>query len=222
MVASAPARRGPEPGRGRRSRQRGAGGGNERGGGRGRPHHRIGDTARAGLRRGGRRRARPRRSGSGSPGTSPTPVASIPRCTASRPWTMRQYAGFATAEETNARFRYLLAAGAPGLSTAFDLPTQLGMDSDDPLAAGEVGRVGVAIDSVEDMAPPVRRHPARPGLHEHDDQRPRGRAAAAVPARGRGERGRPGGPAGHDPERRAQGVRRPRQLHLPAGARRCG
>ena len=65
---------------------------------------------------------------------------------------MRQYAGFATAEETNARFRYLLAAGAPGLSTAFDLPTQLGMDSDDPLAAGEVGRVGVAIDSVEDMA----------------------------------------------------------------------
>jgi methylmalonyl-CoA mutase N-terminal domain/subunit len=64
---------------------------------------------------------------------------------------MRQYAGFATAEETNARFHYLLAAGAPGLSTAFDLPTQLGMDSDDPLAAGEVGRVGVAIDSVEDM-----------------------------------------------------------------------
>jgi methylmalonyl-CoA mutase, N-terminal domain len=69
-----------------------------------------------------------------------------------RPWTMRQYAGFATAEETNARFRYLLAAGAPGLSVAFDLPTQLGMDSDDPRALGEVGRVGVAIDSVEDMA----------------------------------------------------------------------
>src|SRR5436190_9852710 len=68
-----------------------------------------------------------------------------------RPWTMRQYAGFATAEETNARFRMLLEAGAPGLSTAFDLPTQLGMDSDDPLAAGEVGRVGVAIDSLEDM-----------------------------------------------------------------------
>jgi methylmalonyl-CoA mutase N-terminal domain/subunit len=69
-----------------------------------------------------------------------------------RPWTMRQYAGYATAEETNARFRYLLAAGAPGLSMAFDLPTQLGLDSDDPLALGEVGRVGVAIDSVEDMA----------------------------------------------------------------------
>src|SRR5262245_32138491 len=69
-----------------------------------------------------------------------------------RPWTMRQYAGFGSAEETNARFRYLLERGQTGLSTAFDLPTQLGMDSDDPLAAGEVGRVGVAIDSVEDMA----------------------------------------------------------------------
>jgi len=69
-----------------------------------------------------------------------------------RPWTMRQYAGFATAEETNERFRYLLAHGAPGLSMAFDLPTQLGMDSDEPRALGEVGRVGVAIDSIEDMA----------------------------------------------------------------------
>jgi methylmalonyl-CoA mutase N-terminal domain/subunit len=68
-----------------------------------------------------------------------------------RPWTMRQYAGFATAEETNARFQYLLKAGAPGLSTAFDLPTQLGLDSDHPLSAGEVGRVGVAIDSLDDM-----------------------------------------------------------------------
>ncbi|MBM3634726.1 MAG: methylmalonyl-CoA mutase [Actinobacteria bacterium] len=68
-----------------------------------------------------------------------------------RPWTMRQYAGFATAEETNERFRYLLANGAPGLSMAFDLPTQLGMDSDDPRALGEVGRVGVAIDSLDDM-----------------------------------------------------------------------
>ncbi len=68
-----------------------------------------------------------------------------------KPWTMRQYAGFATAEETNERFRYLLANGAPGLSMAFDLPTQLGMDSDDPRALGEVGRVGVAIDSLDDM-----------------------------------------------------------------------
>src|SRR3989440_837740 len=66
-------------------------------------------------------------------------------------WTMRQYAGFGTAEETNQRFRYLLASGQTGLSTAFDLPTQMGHDSDSPRARGEVGRVGVAIDSIDDM-----------------------------------------------------------------------
>jgi len=68
-----------------------------------------------------------------------------------RLWTMRQYAGFGTAKETNERFRYLLAEGQSGLSVAFDLPTQIGYDSDDNMATGEVGKVGVAIDSVEDM-----------------------------------------------------------------------
>src|SRR5881409_864293 len=68
-----------------------------------------------------------------------------------RPWTIRQYAGFASAEETNQRFRYLLERGQTGLSVAFDLPTQLGYDSDDPRAVGEVGRTGVAIDSIVDM-----------------------------------------------------------------------
>jgi methylmalonyl-CoA mutase N-terminal domain/subunit len=68
-----------------------------------------------------------------------------------RPWTIRQYAGFGSAEETNERFRYLLGLGQTGLSMAFDLPTQLGYDSDDPVAHGEVGRTGVAIDSIEDM-----------------------------------------------------------------------
>jgi methylmalonyl-CoA mutase N-terminal domain/subunit len=68
-----------------------------------------------------------------------------------RPWTIRQYAGFASAEETNQRFRYLLDRGQTGLSVAFDLPTQLGYDSDDPRAVGEVGRTGVAIDSLADM-----------------------------------------------------------------------
>lgn len=66
-------------------------------------------------------------------------------------WTMRQYAGFATAEESNQRYKYLLAQGTTGLSVAFDLPTQIGLDSDDSLAAGEVGKVGVAIDSLDDM-----------------------------------------------------------------------
>jgi methylmalonyl-CoA mutase N-terminal domain/subunit len=68
-----------------------------------------------------------------------------------RPWTMRQYAGFGTAKESNERYRHLVAQGTGGLSVAFDLPTQMGYDSDDPVAHGEVGKVGVAIDSLEDM-----------------------------------------------------------------------
>src|SRR4051794_24322154 len=68
-----------------------------------------------------------------------------------KPWTIRQYAGFASAEESNARYRYLLERGQTGISVAFDLPTQLGYDSDDPRALGEVGRTGVAIDSIADM-----------------------------------------------------------------------
>src|SRR6476619_276504 len=66
-------------------------------------------------------------------------------------WTMRQYAGFATAQESNERYKYLLSQGTTGLSVAFDLPTQIGLASDDPLAKGEVGKVGVAIDSIDDM-----------------------------------------------------------------------
>src|ERR1700756_5854428 len=68
-----------------------------------------------------------------------------------RLWTMRQYAGMGDADESNRRYKYLLAHGTTGLSVAFDLPTQIGLDSDHPLAAGEVGKVGVAIDSIEDM-----------------------------------------------------------------------
>src|ERR687889_1115942 len=68
-----------------------------------------------------------------------------------RLWTMRQYAGYATAKESNERYKYLLANGSTGLSMAFDLPTQLGLDSDDPRCLGEVGRTGVAIDTIEDM-----------------------------------------------------------------------
>src|ERR1041385_6153352 len=88
----------------------------------------------------------------GLPGTFPFTRGIQPTMYRGRPWTMRQYAGFATAEASNRRYRYLLSQGVTGLSIAFDLPTQIGYDSDHPLAAGEVGRVGVAIDSVEDMA----------------------------------------------------------------------
>src|SRR3977135_2297788 len=69
-----------------------------------------------------------------------------------RLWTMRQYAGFGTAEESNARYRYLLSQGQTGLSVAFDLPTQMGFDADDPRAEGEVGKVGVSISSLDDFA----------------------------------------------------------------------
>jgi len=87
----------------------------------------------------------------GFPGSFPMTRGIYPSMYRGRLWTMRQYAGFATAEETNQRFRYLLERGQTGLSVAFDLPTQIGYDSDHPLARGEVGRVGVAIDSVRDM-----------------------------------------------------------------------
>jgi methylmalonyl-CoA mutase N-terminal domain/subunit len=85
------------------------------------------------------------------PGEFPFTRGPYPDMYRGRPWTIRQYAGFASAEETNARFKYLLERGQTGLSVAFDLPTQLGYDSDDPRAAGEVGRTGVAIDSLADM-----------------------------------------------------------------------
>src|SRR5437867_7734646 len=85
------------------------------------------------------------------PGEFPFTRGPYPDMYRGRPWTIRQYAGFASAEESNARYRYLLERGQTGLSIAFDLPTQLGYDSDDPRALGEVGRSGVAIDSLADM-----------------------------------------------------------------------
>jgi methylmalonyl-CoA mutase, N-terminal domain len=87
----------------------------------------------------------------GDPGEYPYTRGVYPSMYRGRPWTMRQYAGFGTARETNARFKYLISNGQTGLSVAFDLPTQMGRDSDHELAAGEVGKVGVAIDSLLDM-----------------------------------------------------------------------
>src|SRR5688500_11607085 len=88
----------------------------------------------------------------GLPGAFPFTRGIQPTMYRGRPWTMRQYAGFATAADSNRRYRYLLSQGVTGLSVAFDLPTQIGYDSDHAMAAGEVGKVGVAIDSIEDMA----------------------------------------------------------------------
>ncbi len=85
------------------------------------------------------------------PGEYPFTRGVQPTMYRGRFWTMRQYAGFADAEESNRRYKYLLDQGQTGLSVAFDLPTQIGYDSDHPLAQGEVGKVGVAIDSLKDM-----------------------------------------------------------------------
>src|SRR5216684_2123552 len=95
----------------------------------------------------------------GRPGEYPFTRGVYPRMYVDRPWTMRQYAGFATAKESNRRYHELIEAGTTGLSVAFDLPTQMGYDSDAPAAHGEVGKVGVAIDSVADMATLLDRIP---------------------------------------------------------------
>ncbi|MFJ6849502.1 methylmalonyl-CoA mutase [Streptomyces sp. NPDC091271] len=87
----------------------------------------------------------------GDPGAFPFTRGVYPSMYTGRPWTMRQYAGFGTATESNARYKQLIANGTTGLSVAFDLPTQMGHDSDAPIASGEVGKVGVAIDSLDDM-----------------------------------------------------------------------
>ena len=157
----------------------------------------------------------------GFPGEFPFTRGIQPTMYRGRLWTMRQYAGFGTAAESNARYRYLLAQGVSGLSVAFDLPTQMGYDSDHPLAAGEVGRVGVAIDSIEDMAAlfdgiPLDRVSTSMTIN----------ATAIIllalyvaVARRQGVAAREA--VGHDSERHPEGVRRARHLHLPAARRRC-
>ena len=87
----------------------------------------------------------------GLPGLYPYTRGILPTMYRAKFWTMRQYAGYASAKESNIRYRYLLDQGQTGLSVAFDLPTQIGYDADDPIAAGEVGKVGVSISSIEDM-----------------------------------------------------------------------
>ena len=113
--------------------------------------HQAGPEAEHRADRRPRRRAPNLEERLGEPGDYPFTRGIHPDMYRGRKWTMRQYAGYATAAETNQRFRYLIEHGSTGLSMAFDLPTQLGRDSDDPLCAGEVGRTGVAIDTIDDM-----------------------------------------------------------------------
>ena len=105
-----------------------------------------------------------------------------------RLWTMRQFAGFGTPRQTNERFKFLLEKGQTGLSTAFDLPTLMGLDSDDPAPAGEVGRLGVAMDTLDDMLALVRRHQPRKDLGVDDHQCAGDRRHGVLPGRRPGTR----------------------------------
>ena len=105
------------------------------------------------------------------------PYASMYR---SKLWTMRMFAGFGTADDTNWRFQELLKPGGDGLSTAFDLPTLMGRDSDDPMSLGEVGKCGVAVDTLADMEDLYARHRPRRGHHVDDDQLARPRPIFAM------------------------------------------
>ena len=112
----------------------------------------------------------------GAPGTPPYTRGVYPTMYRGKLWTMRQYAGFGSAASTNERFKFLLKAGQTGLSCAFDLPTQMGYDSDHPRAEGEVGKVGVAIDSIDDMRMLLADLPLDQVSTQHDDQLDRRRS----------------------------------------------
>ena len=162
----------------------------------------------------GRRRGRPPRPRQ----LSRTRAACAPTATGSGPGRCASTPASRSAEETNSRFRLLLERGQTGLSVAFDLPTQLGLDSDHPLARGEVGRTGVAIDSIEDMRLLLAGIPLGEVSTSMTINAPGLAAAAALRAGGRGAGRRRRAAVRHDPERHPQGVHRPRQLHLPGPA----
>ena len=153
----------------------------------------------------------------GRPGEFPFTRGVQPTMYRGRFWTMRQYAGFASAGQTNERFRYLLEQGQTGLSVAFDLPTQMGYDSDAPMSAGEVGRVGVPISSIDDMEVLLADLPLDKVTTSMTINATAPILMAMVRGRGRPSR-HPARAAGrHRPERHPQGVHRPRHLHLRPG-----
>ena len=153
----------------------------------------------------------------GVPGQFPFTRGVYPSMYTGRPWTMRQYAGFGTAKESNERYHQLLAAGTTGLSVAFDLPTQMGYDSDHPVASGEVGKVGVAIDSIDDMRVLFDRIPLDQVTTSMTINAPAAVLLLLYQLVAEEQGVDAADARRHDPERRAQGVHRPRHLHLPAG-----
>ena len=157
----------------------------------------------------------------GFPGEPPFTRGIHPTGYRSRLWTMRMFAGFGAAEDTNARFRQLLAAGQTGLSIAYDMPTLYGYDTDDPEAEGEFGTCGVAVSSLADMEVLLGGPAARARLDLDDDQLAGRADLGDVHRRRREGRRPPRPPRGHDPERHPQGVRRPEGVPVPAARRRC-
>ena len=135
-----------------------------------------------------------------------------------RLWTMRMFAGFGTADETNERFHYLLEQGQTGLSTAFDMPTLMGYDSDAARALGEVGREGVAIDTLADMEDLFAGIPLDEVTVSMTDQRAGGDGARDVRLHGATPRHPADGARRHDPDRHPQGVHRAEGVDLPARA----
>ena len=136
----------------------------------------------------------------------------------SRFWTMRQYAGFSTAEESNKRYRYLLEQGQTGLSVAFDLPTQIGYDADDPIAQGEVGKVGVSISSIHDMEQLFDQIPLDKVSTSMTINAPAGVLLAMYIAVAKRQGADMRKIARHDPERYSQRVCGARHVYLPARA----
>ncbi len=142
----------------------------------------------------------------GLPGRYPFTRGPYPTMYRSRHWTMRQIAGFGTGEDTNKRFKYLITQGQTGLSTDFDMPTLMGYDSDDPMSEGEVGREGVAVDTLADMEALYRRHRSREDLGFDDDQSVGVDPARDVRRAGEEARLRSEQALRHDPGRHPQGV----------------
>ena len=155
------------------------------------------------------------------PGFAPFVRGPQPTMYAVRPWTIRQYAGFSTAEESNAFYRRTLAGGGQGVSVAFDLATHRGYDSDHPRVVGDVGKAGVAIDSVEDMKILFDGIPLDKVSVSMTMNGARAAGARRLHRRGRGAGRGAGASLGNDPERHPEGVHGPQHLHLPARRRRC-
>ena len=154
----------------------------------------------------------------GDPGAFPFTRGVYPSMYRGRLWTMRQFAGFGTAEETNERFRYLLEHGQTGLSTAFDMPTLMGYDSDHPRSLGEVGREGVAIDSLADMETLFAGIPLGEVSTSMTINAPAAMLLAFYVVRGRGAGRAARGAARDDADGHPQGVHRAEGVDLPAGA----